>query len=57
VKPLPVKQVVGQLRRGSHTTWQHPSGFTVTIPDGHREISAGVYRQVLDAIREAEEGR
>ncbi|RHA39258.1 type II toxin-antitoxin system HicA family toxin [Cellulomonas rhizosphaerae] len=37
---------------GSHTRWQHPSGIAVTVPDGHRTISPGVYRNVLKALKE-----
>jgi len=40
---------------GSHTTWVHPSGVTITVPDGHRVISAGVYRTIRAAIQDAED--
>jgi predicted RNA binding protein YcfA (HicA-like mRNA interferase family) len=35
---------------GSHTKWVHPTGFQVTVPDGHRTISPGVVRQVNKVI-------
>ncbi|WP_146792644.1 type II toxin-antitoxin system HicA family toxin [Agrococcus baldri] len=38
--------------QGSHTKWRAPSGRSVTVPDGHRSISPGVYRQILRAIEE-----
>ncbi len=37
---------------GSHTRWEHPSGVAVTVPDGHRTISPGVYRQITKALKE-----
>ena len=38
---------------GSHTWWKHDSGAQVSVPDGHRVISPGVYRDVLNAIKES----
>lgn len=39
---------------GSHTMWVSADGSVrVSVPDGHRTISAGVYRKVLRAIEEA----
>lgn len=64
VSEQPTRKVVKQLKaagfepvnaEGSHTRWRHPSGPQVSIPDGHRTISPGVYRQVLAAIKNAEE--
>lgn len=37
---------------GSHTIWGHPDGRKVSVPDGHRTISAGVYRKILDTMKE-----
>lgn len=39
---------------GSHTVWQSPTGATFTLPDGHRTISPGVYRNLLKAMEEGE---
>ncbi|WP_255430620.1 MULTISPECIES: hypothetical protein [Cellulomonas] len=36
----------------SHTRWQRPSGVSITVPDGHRTISPGVYRQITKALKE-----
>lgn len=61
VSGQPSRKVVKQLKDagfvaitkvGSHTKWRHPSGAQVTIPDGHRTITPGVYRQVLAALKE-----
>lgn len=38
---------------GSHTRREHPSGGGVTVPDGHRTISPGVYRKISKAVEEA----
>lgn len=40
-------------RSGSHTWWEHGSGVGVAVPDGHRTISPGVYRNIERAIKEA----
>ena len=37
---------------GSHTIWAHEDGRKITVPDGHRTISAGVYRQILKTVKE-----
>lgn len=37
--------------RGSHTVWVHPDGRRASVPDGHRTISPGVYRQILKAMK------
>ncbi|XKG81462.1 type II toxin-antitoxin system HicA family toxin [Microbacterium aerolatum] len=37
---------------GSHTTWIGPKGTSFTLPDGHKTISPGVYRNLLKAIDE-----
>jgi len=42
-------------RVGSHTKWVHPSGVSVAVPDGHRKITAGVYRTIQKAIRQTKE--
>jgi len=53
------RHVVAELRaagfaplrsRGSHTLWVHPGGEAVVVPDGHRRISPGVYRRILQAV-------
>ncbi|MBJ7432998.1 MAG: type II toxin-antitoxin system HicA family toxin [Microbacteriaceae bacterium] len=36
--------------RGSHTVWKSPRGALFTLPDGHREISPGVARNLMKAI-------
>jgi predicted RNA binding protein YcfA (HicA-like mRNA interferase family) len=41
---------------GSHTQWKHPSGASVSVPDGHKQISPGVYRKVLKAIKDSKDG-
>ena len=38
--------------RGSHTIYGKGS-VTVAVPDGHKEISPGVVRQINKAIEEA----
>jgi len=40
---------------GSHTWWKHPCGLGVSLPDGHRVISPGVYRTIQKAITAATE--
>ena len=64
VSSQPTRKVVKELRSagftedrtaGSHTWWKHPSGVAVAVPDGHREISPGVYRNILAAIKKSEE--
>ena len=39
---------------GSHTNWTGPNGTSFSLPDGHREISPGVYRNLLKAMEEDE---
>jgi len=39
---------------GSHTKWHAPNGTTFELPDGHRQISPGVYRNLLKAMKEDE---
>lgn len=62
VSEQPTRKIVSQLREagfvparttGSHTYWKHPRGVAVPVPDGHKEISPGVYRQVVKAIAES----
>lgn len=66
VSDRPTRKVIRELRNAgfaplrteaSHTVWAHPSGARVTIADGHRTTSPGVYRKVLRAIAEAQEER
>jgi len=61
VKEQPTRKVVRQLRdagfravrtQGSHTVYQK-GALSVTVPDGHRTVSPGVYRKVLRAIEES----
>jgi predicted RNA binding protein YcfA (HicA-like mRNA interferase family) len=40
---------------GSHAHWTHATGVSITVPDGHRTISPGVYRKITGAIAEAKE--
>ncbi|WFR74445.1 type II toxin-antitoxin system HicA family toxin [Prescottella defluvii] len=63
VKEQATRLVLKQLRAagfspgrtvGSHTMWVSSDGkVQVTVPDGHRTISPGVYRKVLRALEEA----
>lgn len=56
------RKVVKELRQagftplrsgsGSHTIWGHPDGRKVTVPDGHRTITPGVYRKILATMKE-----
>lgn len=39
---------------GSHTTWKGPNGTTFSLPDGHRKVSPGVYRELLKKMKEDE---
>ncbi|MBN9225611.1 MAG: hypothetical protein ABS63_05660 [Microbacterium sp. SCN 70-27] len=63
VSDQPTRRVQKQLRdagfsaertSGSHTVWVNGS-ISITVPDGHRTISPGVYRNILKAIKEATE--
>lgn len=40
------------LRQGRHTVWIGPNGTTFPLPDSHRQISPGVYRDLLKAMKE-----
>jgi predicted RNA binding protein YcfA (HicA-like mRNA interferase family) len=60
----PARKVVKELRsagfepvrgEGSHHRWKHPTGVQISVPDGHRTISPGVYRKIVKAIDEAKE--
>ena len=66
VSSQPTRKVLQELRSagfaadrtaGSHTWWKHPSGVAVTVPDGHRTISPGVYRKIVKAIEDSKEAR
>ena len=37
---------------GSHTVWIGPNGTSFSLPDGHKEISPGVYRELLKKMAE-----
>lgn len=40
---------------GSHSTWKSVDGSrSVSVPDGHKEISPGVDRKILTAMNEEE---
>lgn len=63
VSEQPTRKVVKELRaagflpdrtKGSHTWWKHPTGVGTPVPDGHRTISPGVYRNITNAIAEAQ---
>lgn len=40
---------------GSHSWWEK-KGVGISVPDGHRTISAGVVRKVMKAIEEVQNG-
>ena len=61
VSDQPTRKVIRLLRSagwvsgdtvGSHTKWIGPNGTTFSLPDGHRGISPGVYRQLMKAMKE-----
>ncbi|MFB7876532.1 type II toxin-antitoxin system HicA family toxin [Nocardia sp. NPDC056064] len=61
VSEQPTHKVVKELRtagftrtdaKGSHGWWTGPNGLSVSVPDGHRTISPGVYRKILKAIED-----
>jgi predicted RNA binding protein YcfA (HicA-like mRNA interferase family) len=61
VSEQPTRKVLRELkdagfvalrRNGSHTVYAKGM-VLVTVPDGHRLISPGVYRQILKKIEEA----
>lgn len=63
VAPEPTRTAVKRLKaagftradgKGSHAKWSHPSGVTVSVPDGHRTQSPGLVRKINDAIKESE---
>jgi predicted RNA binding protein YcfA (HicA-like mRNA interferase family) len=64
VTEQPTRKVVKALKAagfssvrtvGSHSTWVSAGGAVkVTVPDGHRTISPGVYRKILAAMKEAQ---
>lgn len=39
---------------GSHTKWHGPNGSTFSLPDGHKNISPGVYQKLLKTMKEDE---
>lgn len=63
VSDQPTRKVLKDLRSagfsplrtvGSHTIWASADGSVkVTVPDGHRTISPGVYRIIVKAMKEA----
>lgn len=60
IAPAPTREIVKQLKaagftsregKGSHTMWTCAHGkYSISLPDGHKTISAGVRRQVNTAI-------
>jgi predicted RNA binding protein YcfA (HicA-like mRNA interferase family) len=61
VSEQPTRKVLRELKsagfvaarhRGSHTIYVNGT-VSVTVPDGHRMISPGVYRQILKAVEGA----
>jgi predicted RNA binding protein YcfA (HicA-like mRNA interferase family) len=63
VSEQPTRKVVKDLRSagwtegrkvGSHTQWTGSNGTPFSLPDGHRQISPGVYRDLLKAMKEDE---
>ena len=63
VSQQPTRKVQKELRdagftadrtSGSHTIWVNGS-VSITVPDGHRMISPGVYRNIMKAIEEAKD--
>jgi predicted RNA binding protein YcfA (HicA-like mRNA interferase family) len=50
---LKLKGWVVVRTNGSHSVWRSPEGHTFTLPDGHREISPGVVRNLLRALEES----
>lgn len=62
VSEQPTRKVIRELRnagfvpvrrKGSHTVYA-AGAVSVTVPDGHRMISPGVYRQIMKKIEEAQ---
>lgn len=64
VSEQPTRKVVKEFRKagwrpgktvGSHTKWHCPgNSHTFMLPDGHRQISPGVDRKVLEALEGCE---
>lgn len=61
VSDEPTRKIVKELRvagfilirtTGSHSWWEK-NGKGVSVPDGHRMISAGVVRKIRKTIEEA----
>ncbi|WP_066904543.1 type II toxin-antitoxin system HicA family toxin [Mycolicibacterium houstonense] len=60
IAPAPTREIVKQLKaagftsregKGSHTMWTCAHGkYSISLPDGHKTISAGVRRKVENAI-------
>jgi predicted RNA binding protein YcfA (HicA-like mRNA interferase family) len=64
VSDQPTRKVTKMLREagwaagesvGSHTKWLGPNGTTFSLPDGHRQISPGVFRNLTKAMRKDRE--
>ena len=63
VSEQPTRKVIKSLKDagwssgrtvGSHTMWVGPNGTQFPLPDGHKTISPGVYRNLLKAIADDE---
>lgn len=60
IAPAPAREIVKQLKaagftsrdgKGSHTMWICAHNlYSISLPDGHKTISAGVRRNVIKAI-------
>jgi len=42
--------------KGSHVIWTSPAGNKAAIPAGHREVSPGVVRDIIDKLVDLPEG-
>lgn len=61
MRQQPTRRVLQELKdagfvavrtQGSHTVYRK-GAVSITVPDGHRTISPGVYRKILKKIEEA----
>lgn len=64
ISEAPTRVLVKKLRKagftprnakGSHTVWECVAGaHLISLPDGHKTISAGVHRKVLHVLSECD---
>ena len=54
VTEQPTRKVVKALKAAGFTSVRTDGAVKVTVPDGHRTISPGVYRKILAAMKEAQ---